>query len=144
MRRLELSAALPASAEAAWAVLIDTEQWPSWGTLVVSARGAFVGGSVWEMELQGSQGRAARRMTPRFVSMVPGRRLVFETCVGHAALVRMTHIFDVEAAGPGRSVLRQTFEVSGALVLPLWPVLRRGMLQFAELGTDLAARLGGP
>lgn len=139
MRRLELITPLPASAEAAWAVLIDTARWPSWGRLVVSAEGAFTPGATWTMALRGD-GRP-RQMRPSFVSLTPGRQVVFETRIGAAWAARMVHAFDVEPDGPDRSILRQSFQVTGLLVAPLWPLLRPGMAQFEALGEDLAARL---
>ncbi|MFT5686771.1 MAG: hypothetical protein ACI8RZ_007728 [Myxococcota bacterium] len=142
MRHLELSADLPASAEAAWAVLIDTDDWPSWGRLVVAAEGELVAGHQWCMTLGGGEGRPTRTLRPRFVSMVPGRQLVFETRLGASWIVRMVHTFEVLPAGPTGSVLRQSFAITGLLVAPLWGVLHRGMVQFEALGADLALRLG--
>ncbi len=144
MRRLELTCALPAPAEVAWAVLLDTADWPAWGRLVVAAEGELVAGSRWRMTLRGRDGRSTRQLRPRFVSMEPGRQLVFETRIGAAWLVSMVHTFDVLPDGPERSILRQRFAISGLLVGPLWGVLYRGMTQFTALGDDLALRLAEP
>ncbi|MCP4873489.1 MAG: hypothetical protein GY898_32780 [Proteobacteria bacterium] len=137
MRRLELSTELPASAEAAWEALIDTSGWPRWGRLVVSAEGEFEAGSRWTMQLRGGPG--PRTMRPYFVSMGAPREIVFETRLGGGA-VRMQHAFEVEARGGG-SVLHQRFEATGPAVPLLWRWLRAGMLQFDQLGDDLAAQL---
>lgn len=146
MRRLELVTDLPASAADAWSVLVDTERWSDWGGLVTSAQGAFVEGHRWTMRLRGADGGPSRTMTPRFVSMQEPTRVVFETRILGRRSVSLTHIFDVEAVGPTRSRLRQTFEARGVLVPLLWRSLRSGMAQFDELGGDLARRLanGGP
>ena len=141
MRRIELRTALPTGAESAWTTLVNTQDWPQWGKLVVSAEGTFKPGCVWTMQLRGKGGRLPRTMHPRFVSMIEGQQLAFETLIGAAWLVKMLHVFDIEPDGEGRSVLVQRFEISGALVAVLWPVLRGGMLQFDELGDDLARRL---
>jgi len=141
MRNLELSAALPADAAEAWEVFIDTASWPSWGRLVVAAEGEFVPGHLWHMELRGDDGQSPRSMFPRFVSMIPGRQVVFETRIGGLWAVRMRHAFDIDPDGPDRSHLRQSFEVTGLFMAPLWPVLYRGMMQFEALGADLARRL---
>ena len=143
MRRIELSAALPASAAEAWRVLVDIESWPSWGRLATAARGELAPGHVWTVTLRGRDGGAPRQMRPRFLGVTPPRKISFETCVLRGWAARLVHTFSVEEAGPDRSVLRQTFEITGPLVVPLWPVLRRGALQFDELGEDLARRLGG-
>lgn len=134
MRRLELSASLPADADTAWALFLDTTTWPDWGRLVTSAEGEFTAGARWTMRLSGG-----RTMRPFFVEQGP-RTVTFETLVGAASLVRMVHRFDVEPADSG-SVLRQTFEATGALVPLLWPILHRGMAQFDAMGDDLAAAL---
>lgn len=144
MQRLELSTPLPASAAAAWSVLIDTARWSEWGRLVVSAEGVFVPGCVWRMTLVGVDGRAQRTMSPRFVSMTLGRQVVFETRIGARWLVSMVHTFDIEPGRVGQSTLRQTFEISGLLVAPLWGWLLPGMMQFKQLGVDLADRLRRP
>ena len=144
MRRLELTTPLPASASAAWSVLIDTARWSEWGRLVVSAEGDFEPGCVWRMRLVGTDGRAERTMTPRFVSMVLGRQVVFETRIGARWLVSMVHTFDIEPGQPGQSTLRQTFSIRGLLVAPLWGWLLPGMMQFRQLGVDLADRLRHP
>jgi hypothetical protein len=136
MRHLELSAALPASAACAWAVFTDTARWSDWGHLVVSAHGAFVPGSRWTVTLDGG-----RRMTPYFVSMVPGQQVVFETRILSARAVSMIHTFDFIPDGPQRSILRQSFAVSGLLTKPLWFILHPGMIQFEAMGDDLARRL---
>jgi len=144
MRQIELVTRLPASAAEAWAVLIDVDRWPEWGRLVTSARGEFVPGRVWTMRLSGRDGGPPRFMHPRFVAMPRPRGLVFETRFGGAWGVRLVHAFDVECDGPDRSLLRQSFDATGALVPLLWESLHRGMTQFEALGVDLARRLGQP
>jgi hypothetical protein len=52
----------------------------------------------------------------------------------------MQHAFELEPLGP-RSILHQRFEASGLLMPFLWTTLRPGMMQFAQLGTDLADHL---
>lgn len=47
----------------------------------------------------------------------------------------------VERLGANRATLHQRFEATGLLVGPFWPLLRRGMVQFERLGTDLARHL---
>ena len=143
MRRVELSTELPAPAEVAWAVFLDTEAWPSWGGLVTSAAGVLEPGQRWTMTLRPERGRP-RRMTPTLWS-VGDRALAFETRIAGRWGVRIVHRFELEEAGDAASVLRQVFEVTGALVRPLWGPVSRGVLQFDELGADLARRLArGP
>lgn len=144
MRRIELVAALPAPADAAWAVFIDTARWPEWGRLVRSAEGEFEPGRRWTMTLRPERGDLPRVLRPRFVALGPGSRVVFETVVGAAWAVRMVHTFEVLADGPEASILRQTFSTTGLLVRPLWPRLAAGMHQFDAVGDDLAARLAEP
>ena len=143
MRRLELTTPLSVDAETAWSVLINTADWSDWGRLVVSAEGVFEAGHVWTMQLVGTDGHTKSTMNPQFVSMVPGAQVVFETRIG-GGLVSMVHTFDVEPDGAGRSVLRQTFVITGVLVVPLWRWLLPGMMQFEQLGVDLAQRLRRP
>ena len=81
-------------------------------------------------------------MRPYFVSMQAPQQIVFETRLGTAWAVTMRHSFELEAAEDGDSLLWQRFEARGALVRPLWRMLREGMLQFDELGDDLARHLG--
>jgi len=143
MRRLELSTLLPAPAADAWSVLINTADWPAWGQLVVSAEGIFEAGHRWTMQLAGADGRPGSTMTPRFVSMVPGSQVIFETRLG-GGMVSMVHSFELEAAGDAECVLRQTFVITGVMVVPLWRWLVPGMMQFEQLGVDLADRLRRP
>jgi len=143
MLRIELTTALPASAEAAWAVLVDAERWPEWGRFVTSAEGEFVPGARWAMTLRPrAVGGAPRTMRPRFVSMEAPRSLAFETRIGTGWAVRILHTFVVEPAGSDAAVLRQCFEVTGLLRGLLGNPVRRGVVQFDELGADLARRLG--
>ena len=139
MRRLELSTELPASVQEAWDALVDLEGGPQWGRLVVAADGEFVPGARWTMRLQGEGGPSTMR--PYFVSMEPGRSIVFETRIVTGWAVTMRHVFELEATGAARCTLHQRFEATGLLVAPLWRPLHRGMLQFDRLGEDLAARL---
>jgi hypothetical protein len=139
VRRIELTAPLPASAADAWRALLDTEGWGRWGRFAPSARGALTPGSVWEVQLAGNG--PSRTMRPRLLSVDPGRELRFETRILGGLAARLTHAFVVEAAGEHASLLRQRFEISGPLVLPLWPILRDGAEQFAALGEDLARGL---
>lgn len=139
MRTLELVTPLPAPAAVAWEALTDVERWPEWGTLAVAARGRLQPGSRWIVELRDRR----RPMTPRLLSVAEGERLVFETTLGAAALVRMTHGFAIEPIDAERSVLRQGFVATGVLVGPLWSQLHAGMSQFSVLGDDLARHLGG-
>ncbi len=139
MRHLEVSAVLPASAQVAWAALIDVEQWPNWGRLVVSAEGEFTPGHRWTMDVRGDA--VSRIMRPYFLSMIPGRQLVFETRLGASWLVNMRHWFDLTEEGPDRSLLTQRWEVTGLFVRPLWSQIEPGILQFDQLGTDLADHL---
>lgn len=141
MRRIELSTALPAHADRAWAVFVDTERWRGWGRLVTAAQGERVPGAVWTMTLRGLDGGPPRTMTPRLLSWEPPRAITFETVLGHRRLVRLTHAFVFEPDGPYRSRLRQTFDATGAAVGLVWGPLSRGMTQFSDLGDDLAARL---
>jgi uncharacterized protein YndB with AHSA1/START domain len=138
MRRLELITALAAPVEEAWATLIDLDGWPSWGRLVVSAEGAFVPNARWTMRLEGGPG--PRTMRPYFVSMHPPLSLVFRTRIGPGWAVSMRHAFEFEPR-EGGSVLIQRFEATGILTGLLWRPLRAGMLQFEQLGDDLAAHL---
>lgn len=141
MRRLELNTPLARDAATAWAVFIDTHDWPTWSRLVTAAEGELVPGHVWNIQLRGTDGRAQRRMHPRFVSQIPGQRIVFETRIGGSWVIRMVHIFDIVPQGPERSSLRQRFEITGLLVWPFWGALLPGMMQFEQLGVDLARRL---
>lgn len=138
MRRIELTTALAAPADRVWNVLMDLDGWSLWGGLVTSAAGELRPGARWTMTLRAEvDGGAPRTMRPRFVSMDPPRRVVFETLLLGAWFVRLVHVFDVEAEGDG-AVLRQSFEATGLGVPLLWPMLRDGMTQFDELGDDLA------
>jgi len=142
VRRVELTTALPASQQAAWEVLTDTDAWPSWGGLVTSAEGALEPGAAWRMRLRPRHpGGPPRLMTPTLVSLEPPRRITFETRIAGGWAVRIRHTFELERSGPDACLLRQTFEVTGPLVAPLWPPVRRGVVQFEELGEDLARRL---
>ena len=82
-------------------------------------------------------------MMPRVVKIVNGREIRFEQAplLNLTSLVLLRHAFEIVPVGPNRSELRQRFESSGAFQLPLWPMLRAGMLQFEELGHDLAKQL---
>lgn len=137
MRGLELSTPLPASAEAAWQALVRLDGWPAWGRLVVSAEGVFEPGSRWTMQLHA--GGSRRTMRPYFVAMTEGERLLFETRLPG---VTMQHAFEVAPEGAERSVLHQRFEARGPLMPLLWRWLQPGMLQFDQLGEDLARHLG--
>ena len=135
---IELCSELPASAAQAWTALVDVEQWPSWRGLVTAARGVFDPGSVWSIQL-----RANRTMSPVLTSFLPPDRvLCFEQTFGTEVLLHLSHWFVIEPVDDGHSVLRQRFLSSGALVWPLWRwPLRPGMVQFQELGDDLARHL---
>ena len=141
-RHVTLSQALPASVGEAWGVLTDLDGWSRWGRLVTAARGELVPGAVWTMSLRTDVGRGPRRMTPRLLRADPPDFLEFETVVGAAWLVRMTHGFHLDPTGPRSCVLRQEFEATGVLVGPLWRWLEPGMRQFDALGEDLARALG--
>ena len=136
MRRIELITALPGSAAAAWATLIDVDSWPQWGRLVTSAVGEFEPGARWTMQLVGDG--PARVMRPYFVSMAAPESVAFETrLIG----VHIVHTFVIRET-EGASELLQTFDITGALVPLLWRVIRSGVVQFDALGEDLARRLG--
>jgi uncharacterized protein YndB with AHSA1/START domain len=141
MRRLELRSELPASAQRAWDTFLDVGRWPEWGRLVVSAEGELLPGHRWTMRLRGRDGPSTMR--PYFVSMTPPHRVVFETRLGPGWAVTMQHSFEFEATGPERCTLHQRFEAWGLLVRPLWRWLHPGMLQFDQLGADLAEHLRG-
>ncbi len=139
MRRVDLSAELPASAEEAWALFTDTGSWPRWSHLVTSAAGRLEPGCRWTMQLRPQGNGKPRQMRPHLVSVDPPRELAFETRI--AGLVHILHRFVIEPRGAGRSALLQHFEISGLGVALLWGPVRRGVLQFDELGHDLARRL---
>lgn len=124
-------------------MLLDTDQWPAWSRLVTGVEGVLTPGEVWTIQLRPEETDGLpRRMRPRLLSVTRERReLVFETLIGGAWAVRLTHAFAIEPAGTRRSVLTQSFEATGLFVLPLWRVLHRGMVQFDELGADLAVVL---
>ena len=143
MRRLELSSPLDASADEAWATLLDLDGWSRWGRLVVSAQGEFVAGSRWTMELVGHGGRKKRTMRPWFVA-IQRPSIRFETRLIAGWAVTLRHEFEVQPTGPSRSVLHQRFEAEGLLLPMLWAPIHRGMAQFQELGDDLARHLGAP
>ncbi len=142
MRRIDLKTPLPASAERAWEVLTDTAAWPGWGGLVTSASGSMEPGATWTMCLRAEPGGPPRRMRPRLVSVDPPRCIAFQTRLGLGA-VAILHTFTLEALAPDRAVLHQAFEIRGPLVRPLWRLVRAGVVQFDELGDDLARRLDG-
>ena len=66
---------------------------------------------------------------------------VLAASVGHRWLLHMVHSFTVDTVGPSASSLTQRWQVTGVLVPLLWPLIRRGMARFAELGSDLALRV---
>lgn len=141
MRRIDLRTELHAPARRAWEVLTDTDAWPQWGRLVTSARGELEPGARWTMTLRGRDGGGLRQMRPRLVDIEAPRRIAFETLIGGGWVVRILHTFVLEPDGPDRATLLQSFEITGLLVAPLWRPVRRGVVQFAELGEDLARRL---
>lgn len=138
MRRLELTTALAAPAATAWSVLVDTSGWSAWGRFATRATGRLEPGCRWEVELEGE-----RTMRPVFLSLEPGRRLLFETRFAGGLLGRIQHAFVIEPSGPGTSQLRQVFEARGPLSVVAWRQVHAGMVQFDALGDDLARALAG-
>ncbi|MCP4805508.1 MAG: hypothetical protein GY913_14165 [Proteobacteria bacterium] len=127
-----------APADRAWSVLVDTSGWRTWGRFATGAIGRFEPGCRWEVELEGE-----RTMRPVFLSMEPGRRLLFETRFAGGWLGRIEHAFVIGSTGPDTSELRQVFEATGPLSVLAWPLLYGGMVQFDALGDDLARTLAG-
>ena len=140
LRRFAVESPLPASAEEAWEVFLDTARWPKWGRMVPSARGDLVAGSRWEIETVREGGRRSL-LQPILLRLRPPRELVFRTEIGGGHALRLDHRFRFEAVGPDRSILRQSWEVRG-LVLPLaWGAVTRELSRWSRLGEDLAHRL---
>lgn len=77
------------------------------------------------------------------VSVNAPTELVLMAFVGSRRLLHMVHSFTVEAVGPAASLLTQRWTATGFLVPVLWPLIRREMARFAELGADLAVAVAG-
>lgn len=93
--------------------------------------------TVWTVSLS-----RKRQMHPRLIKYVRGKEIQFDQVIGGSKwVVRLTHSFIIEPRGPGQSCLRQEFKASGLLAGILWVPLYRGMVQFEQLGLELASHL---
>lgn len=142
MRRVELSTPLPASAEDAYGVLTDTGRWSTWGRFATAAEGTLEVGSQWRVTLRPDGDDRPRVMTPTLVCVDPPRELVFESVFAWGLAARIRHAFVIEPEPGGTSVLWQRFEIRGPLAGLLRDTLHSGVVQFEELGSDLARELG--
>ncbi len=140
MSQFELSAEIPAIAEAAWQTLTSLPEWSSWNRLVPSAEGELVPGSVLHFKVRGPDGELVP-LDPVVVSVASPRELVLEAAVGARRLVRLVHTFSIESAGAGKSILRQRWVPTEPLPPDPWSVIRDRLARWAELGDDLAAYL---
>jgi hypothetical protein len=142
-RRIELRTELPCSAAAAWEVFVDIPGWPAWSRYVRTLRGDLIPGAPWQVDVADAPADNAVRLRPRLLAVDPPRRLLFASTIAADWVLRMEHGFIFEDAGPGRSVLRQPFEVHGRLAGPLWTQVRAALERFEAVGTDLARHLAG-
>jgi hypothetical protein len=137
MRTFELHTDIPAGREHAWQVLTDLTAWSKWNHLVPAAAGALRPGATLELMLRNAGG-VPQPFRPVVLAVTPPRELVLAAAVGPRWMLQMVHTFQLEATGPDTAVIRQRWIATGLMAPVLWPVLRRNMMRFAELGADLA------
>lgn len=113
---VEITAVTPIDAPPArvWAVLADTAAYPEWNPFVRALRGPLVEGGQIEVELQ-LPGRELQTLTPRLITVEPGRSFTWLGNVGPRGVLDGRHSFTVEPDGAG-SRLVHAERLSGLLV----------------------------
>ncbi len=112
---IEAVTEIPAPAAAAWAVLADTERYPSWNPFVTRFDGSLDVGRRIDVTLA-LPGRKPQTMHPRMVEVHPGRRFAWLGRVGVPKILDGRHSFTVEATGADRCRLIHHERLSGVLV----------------------------
>ncbi len=116
---VEAATHVEATPERVWAVLTDTDAYPSWNPFVRSISGQLVTGERLTVALKPTDAEP-RTMTPTVVEVVPGRSFTWLGKVGVRGVLDGRHRFTVTADGVG-SHLVQHERLSGLLV----PAFRR-------------------
>lgn len=126
---------IPADRDRVWRALAGLPEWHAWNRLIPHAEGELRPGARLDLRLRGP---ASRTMPfhPVVVSVDPPNELVLAASIGSLRLVHMVHSFTLEAGGLNTSLLKQRWSATGVIVPLLWPLLRRGMVRFGELGSD--------
>lgn len=129
--KIEISTDIYASAETAWAVMSDIEQWPQWTASV--ERAALLDTPSLALS---SRARLLQPGLPETVWRVtriePGRSFTWE------AKVRGTHVWAGHRIEPTVEGCRVTLTVSvtGVAVVLLWPLVRRQVRGNMQLEAD--------
>ena len=133
MTTVEAPVAVDATADAVWAVLSDTQAWPTWSDVLVALDGPREVGAPQRLRLR-MVGGLPLRTTVVLTAWEPGRRLEWRG--GVPGLFVAQHGFGIEPAEVGvRLVHYERF--TGVLAALLAPLLRRLLPRHERVARDL-------
>ncbi|MCW2834629.1 MAG: Polyketide cyclase/dehydrase [Nocardioides sp.] len=139
MRTISVVTDIAAPAEAVWAHIAATSDYPDWNPFITALRGDLVVGGRLEIRIAPPGGRAMT-FRPVVTAVVEGARLEWLGRLGLPGVVDGRHSFQLEPKGDGGTRLTQAEDFSGVLV-PLMPsVLKRTRVGFEQLNEALRVR----
>jgi hypothetical protein len=137
MRYYETSAAIAASPDAVWTVLVDSDHWTAWDSGVQAVEGRIALGERVTIRSAAAPGRAFPVTVTVFE---PPHRLRFSGGMP-LGLFRGVRTYTVTADGASSSTFRMREEYSGPLVPLIWRSMPDLQPSFDQFARGLAARV---
>jgi hypothetical protein len=138
-RHISHSIEIDASPARVWAILTDTQSFPSWNPFIIKLDGELREGARLNVRIQSPGGRATTFHPTVLVAQAEtelrwlGRVLVPGVFDGE-------HSFRLEAISAGRTRFTQSERFSGILVAPLGRTIARAEVGFTQMNESLKAR----